>query len=439
MKPLFLPGTWDISRTFQTFQISRQVASILVAILLAKSTLSIEDIGQYEQLLFLGHILTFFWLQGLIQGFVAASPREDKTNQRFLEQLAAGLLLFIGSILGGLSWVWAGPFSHLFTGGVVQIIYWQLFVFFFLPTQITSLVEHVYLLRNDQQGLFKWTLFSSAGLILAFILPVWWVGTLEAGIYGLMVYASIRLVWMMLLIRPVFSIRDAGNLLTRWSALSIPLIGYAIAGGATVIVDGWIINNHFQDARVFAIFRYGARELPFSMAFASGVGTAAIALLATQWTTGLDDLKHRVSRLSHLLFPITLVLIATSHWWFTRLFSPDFAASAEVFNIYLMIIVSRVILTSPLITAKGNTGVILLIGLIELLVNVVLSLIFVHYWGIAGVAAATVIAYMFEKVVHLVYIQWKYNLRPSSYLPVWTILGYSILMIMTYVLVHLFL
>ncbi|MEZ5032210.1 MAG: hypothetical protein R2787_12460 [Saprospiraceae bacterium] len=52
----------DRSRVFQLFQVARQGATVLIAILLAKSDLSLGDIGQYEQLLFLGYTLTFFWL-----------------------------------------------------------------------------------------------------------------------------------------------------------------------------------------------------------------------------------------------------------------------------------------------------------------------------------------------------------------------------------------
>lgn len=421
---------------FQTFQISRQIGSILIAILIAKSTLNLNDIGQYEQLLFLGYILTFFWLQGLLQGFVASYPSTKEADKRHLEQMAAGLLMLIGLALGLLSWILASPFSELFTGGVVQPSLWQLFAFFLIPTQVTSLVEHVYLLREDKRSLLVWTVFTSLGMILALILPVWWFGTLHAGIWGLIIYAILRLIWMAALIRPRFALLKSIHVLGEWGRLSIPLIGYAIAGGATVIVDGWIINHHYHDAQVFAIFRYGARELPFSMALASGVGTAAIALLVSNWSTGLRDLKARIVRLCHLMFPVTLLLMVSSNWWFIKLFSPDFAASAQIFNIYLMILISRVILTSPLMTARRHTTAMLTIGVLELLVNIVLSLIFVQYWGISGVAWATVIAYTFEKLAQMVFIRRVYKLSPSSYLPTGLILGYSILMILAFVLVQ---
>ncbi len=430
-------GQWDISRSFQTFQISRQIGSILVAILLAKSGLDLDDIGQYEQLLFLGYILTFFWLQGLIQGFVASYSKGDqKDDRQHIEQVAGGLLILIGGGLGIVSWLLAGPFSALFTGSVVRPDMWHLFALFFIPTQVSSLVEHVYLLREEKKGLFAWTLYTSLGMVIALILPVWWFGTLQAGIWGLIFYATLRMAWMVLLIRPKLLLGKSLHVLNEWGRLSIPLIGYAMAGGATVIVDGWIINHHYHDARVFAIFRYGARELPFSLALASGVGTAAIALLATNWSAGLIDLKIRVTRLCHILFPITLVCIATSHWWFTKIFSSDFAGSAHIFNIYLMILISRVIMTSPLLTAKRHTTAILTIGLLELLVNIILSLIFVQYWGIAGVAWATVIAYTFEKLANMYFIHRTYNLAPSSYVPTRLVIGYSALMILVYILVQ---
>ncbi len=424
---------WDISRVFQFFQITRQVSTILIAILLAKSSLGVEEIGLYEQLLFLGYTLSFFWLNGLTQGFMAVHTRLDAEIQAHLERLVSGSFLMIGLCMGILSWICSIWLSHVFTGGVVQSESWTLFALFFFPFQITSLVEHLYLVRKNKAGLMSWSVFSSIILIVCLLIPIWIWDSLQAGLWGLVCYGWMRMIWMFTLVRPSFSFQHHLEVIKQWGKISWPLIGYGIAGGATVVVDGWIINDHYQDASIFAIFKYGARELPFSLALASAVGTASISVLVTHWSTGLEEIKRRITRVSHILFPITFFLVATSSWWFSKLFTEAFAESGMIFNIYLMILVSRIILTGPILTAKGATPVILWTGVLELLVNVCLSLVFIQYWGIAGVAWGTVIAYTFEKVVHMVYLKYKWQVSVSQYLPTKLIALYTTILVGIYI------
>ncbi|MEM6380686.1 MAG: hypothetical protein AAF705_21055, partial [Bacteroidota bacterium] len=58
-------------KALQVFHLLRQGAVILVAIVFANSTLAVEVIGNYEQLLYIGYTISFFWVAGLIQGFLS--------------------------------------------------------------------------------------------------------------------------------------------------------------------------------------------------------------------------------------------------------------------------------------------------------------------------------------------------------------------------------
>ena len=54
----------------------------------------------------------------------------------------------------------------------------------------------------------------------------------------------------------------------------------------------------------------------------------------------------------------------------------------------------------------------------ELVVNVALSLILVQFFGIAGIAIATFIAYLFEKIYLAIIVKTKLNIAVSDYIPV---------------------
>ncbi|MBP6826421.1 MAG: hypothetical protein KA165_07670, partial [Saprospiraceae bacterium] len=65
---LSFSGHLSTSRALQIFQVMRMGAVILTSILLAKSGLDTAGIGNYEMLLYIGTTLTFFWVNGLLQG-----------------------------------------------------------------------------------------------------------------------------------------------------------------------------------------------------------------------------------------------------------------------------------------------------------------------------------------------------------------------------------
>jgi len=69
-------------------------------------------------------------------------------------------------------------------------------------------------------------------------------------------------------------------------------------------------------------------------------------------------------------------------------------------------------------------------------VNIGLSLLFIQYWGIYGVAMATVIAYALDKGVLMWFVRRKMQFRLSQYqhLPMW--LGYSLLLVAVFVVME---
>lgn len=423
----------DRSRVFQLFQVARQGATVLIAILLAKSDLSLGDIGQYEQLLFLGYTLTFFWLTGLLQGFVVLYPQIEDEGRRLLEKNAVGLFLTVAGGLLVLTWIFVQGFSEWLTGGVVQHHQWMLFSVFFFSYQISSLVEHIYLVRDQVRRLIQWMVSSTILILMAFLIPVWTAGSLEAGLIGLAGFGVFRLIWLCALAWPSFRLFGDARL-RNWVKTSLPLMGYAITGGAAVVIDGWIINAHYQDAQIFALYRYGARELPFSLPLAAALGTAAITRLLADQQSGFHELRTRVARLSHLLFPVTALVMLTSPWWFVRVFNPDFMESTSIFNLYLLILISRMVFTGPILMSMNATRFIFVTGIFELAVNAGLSLIFIRYWGIQGVALATILAYAFEKLVHVVYLCKIRGIPPSAYIPFQPVAIYSILLILVYLI-----
>jgi O-antigen/teichoic acid export membrane protein len=153
-----------------------------------------------------------------------------------------------------------------------------------------------------------------------------------------------------------------------------------------------------------------------------------------QLKENLEKLKQSVTRLTHFLFPLTAILLLVSHPLFPVIFNPKFAESATIFNIYLLIIISRLLLPQTLLNGLQISKPIMNAALLELILNVVLSFILVRFFGIAGIAFATFIAFLFEKMYLSVVVKKKLNVSVSEYIPVkiYSIYSASIIVIFVF-------
>ena len=154
---------------------------------------------------------------------------------------------------------------------------------------------------------------------------------------------------------------------------------------------------------------------------------------ADQLKQNLQKLKQSVTRLTHFLFPLTAVLLLVSHPLFPIIFNPKFAESATIFNIYLLIIISRLLLPQTLLNGLQISKPIMNAAFLELILNVVLSFILVRFFGIAGIAFATFVAFLFEKMYLSIVVKRKLNVGISEYIPIKIYSIYSVTILVVFI------
>ncbi len=74
----------------------------------------------------------------------------------------------------------------------------------------------------------------------------------------------------------------------------------------------------------------------------------------------------------------------------------------------------------------------MLVAGLELSVNFGLSILFVHQFGLVGIAFATVIASILDKLVLMVWLKSSEGILPTSYWPWKWHLGYSVVIGLAY-------
>ena len=422
----------DNVRSLQAFQILRFGAVILTNILLAKSGLGIQEIGIYETLIFLGTGISFFWVSGLLKGMLTTYPDLNEVERR--EFFVNVFLVFCGMSVLVVS------VFFLFKNAVIQgltnyesLPHYNLLCLYVLLNTPTFLVEYIYLLTNQPRKIVGFGLYAFGLYVVAVILPIILGFGIEGSLYGLIFLAATKLIWTLILLAQYGRFRINSAILRPYLWLSFPLtLNILVAGGAEYI-DGVIIHRFF-DSGVFAVFRYGARELPLALALTTAFSSAMIPRVAENLQVGLSEIKAQSQGFMKWLFWISIGLMFAAPVLFPIVFNPDFKDSALIFNIYLLLLISRVLFPQTILIGLKKTGFILWVSVIELVINVALSLILVQMMGLIGVAVATVIAFACEKIMMIAYNYFQLKIPLKSYLNVRMYVLYSGLLVGSFLL-----
>ncbi|MFP4489672.1 MAG: polysaccharide biosynthesis C-terminal domain-containing protein, partial [Bacteroidales bacterium] len=88
-----------------------------------------------------------------------------------------------------------------------------------------------------------------------------------------------------------------------------------------------------------------------------------------------------------------------------------------------------------IIIGRKKTGVAMTAALIELTLNIPLSLWLVTDYGSVGVALATFVVYFLGKAYIAGYLWVKMKIKPADYIPLLTFIIYSVLLTILFVLI----
>lgn len=419
---------------YQINLILRQASFIFLSILLVKSGVSTPEIGVFETLIFISSTVSFFWLNAFLQGTLVQYPSISDIEKPvlkfniFLFTNVFSILVFLILIL------LKTPFLSFFTGQP-DLPYYNIFCLYILFNLPPYLLESFWTAENRPFQILTYAIVSHFMLPLSITFPIWLGYGFEISIWGMVIVSLIRYIWMLKSIHQngVFTISP--DFIKSFFVLCLPLVGYTFLGGFVTTFSNWLVNWHFEgDKTLFAIYRFGAREFPLSLALATGMSSAIVPILASA-RIGKDNLsllKGKSVRLWHWLFPISIVLIISSEWLFKTVFSKDYSDSANIFNIYLLLLLSRALFPQSILLALKATSLILKISIIETVFIIILSYILVFPLGLAGIAWATVAGFLLEKLLMIIILKKKYDIGFQDYTDVKLYVLYSLLLIAAY-------
>lgn len=391
-----------------------------------------SQIGHYEMLLFLTNLLATFWITGMIQALLPLYGKFQIDGQK------SSVLFNAFILITGLS-VLSGAIAFLIKGllfkvdGIASLPFYNLVILYLTLSTPTLLIEYIYLLKDKPRQMIIYGVITHALQVLLIIGPLLIDKNIEYSVYGLIAISAIRIIWLIILIYKNSALTINKEFLKEHTKQGFPLaLKYLISSSGTYI-DQAIITTHF-DSATFAIYRFGAREIPLIVLMTTGLSTSLLSDFgnSVQLKSALKELKQKSLQLMHLLFPIAILTIILSRPLFPIIFSPEFAESANILMIYALIITSRAIFPQTVTMGLQHNGIALLASIVEMVLNIALSLLLLIPFGIEGVAMATVIVYLMEKVFLAYYNQVKLGISFKEYTPVRPFVLFSITTIAVY-------
>jgi O-antigen/teichoic acid export membrane protein len=422
----------------------KPVIFLIISIAYTKSSLSTEDIGQWEMFMFISGLITFFWVTGIIQSLLPLYHRNktyrkmgdngvDKSPEIFNAFL---LLCFFSLLFFILGHSLKGSFSVFHHKGNVPYI--NLLLLYILLNSPVQIIEYIYLLNNRSYRIFQYGLYTFTAQLVFILTPLLLGKGIIWSIYGLLLITFFRWIWLIILLRRYTEMKISVDFIREHLYLGVPLILTTLISGSGQYIDGVIISAVYRDPASFAIFRYGAKEFPLVLMLANGLNAALLSEFATRekMKESIEIIKVKSEKLMHLLFPATMVMMLIARWIYPLMFRQDFERSSGIFLVYALLIIPRLVFPQTIVVGRKKTHITLIAAFIEIVVNVALSLLMIK-WGykLVGVAVSTFVAYVISNLFLVLYVWFKMKIKPSEYIPIKVFAIYSFLIGILFILI----
>ena len=426
----------------QTFQFLRFLCFLVISSYFAKASLSLDIIGNWESLLFISGALSYFWVTGILQSFLPLSQRSmafvqrPRTDDKSPELFNAFILLLTFSIAFALLILLMYGYSTVHTG-TSKIPFPFLLVIYFILSNTSPLIEHIFLIQNKPLHIFWYGIISWTVQVLAVCIPVFLGMGLQSAVWGLIFANALRFLFLLFLLSRYAEFKFSMPFILNNLYVGYPIMFSALLSGSSQYVDSLVATIAF-DAEKFAIFRFGCKELPFVVMMTSGLHNALIPAFSVKKNIPsiLAEIKRKSRQQMHILYPLSILVMLFSNKIYGQwLFSPNFYRGADVFMVYQLMIISRVVFPQTILIGLKKTHILMWASVIAIVIDIPLALFLVQHYNVVGIALASGLIHILEKFILMWYNYRELGISPKTYTPLTWYAFYSILIGIVFVLI----
>ncbi len=416
--------------SLQIFQLLRYVANILISVFFAKSYLSTKEIGIYESFIFYFSIFTFFWLNGLIQSILTLSKKAESKKKLIVLTFNNLIIVLIFSVLSSLFVLLFLPEQFFNKTSELNL----LFALYLFLTPSTWLIEYIILLNKKYRILVLYGLLNFmlqlllVGLIPIFHFPFIWI------FYGMIIIMIAKWLILSLFLFDAIAKTFSWQIIQQILNNSWPLVLTAILTSSAVFIDGLIISIRFDESQ-FAVFRYGAKEFPLFLIMATSFSNSLLTRFSAknEMSAVLNEIKYESRKMIKILFPVSILLLIISQYIYPLVFNSDFYESYKIFDVYLLLVVSRFVFPQTIFIGLQKNKFVLKAGFLELIINIISSIILIRYFGIIGVAFGTIIAFYAEKIILIYFVNKNLAIKPAEFIDTKMLFIFSIILWLVFI------
>jgi O-antigen/teichoic acid export membrane protein len=400
-----------------------------------------DEIGNFELMMLIVSALSYFWVTGIIQSFLPLYNNNSifKTRTHFREKSPE---IFNTFLLLGFFSVGFALFIFLLRNNIYvykdlrTVPYVIPLVIYFILSNVTPLIEYIYYVRYRPFQIVNYVFWTSAAqvfLVCGAVIAKFGIGM---AIWALVGVSVVKFIWLLVLLERYAKFTFSFQYIKLHLRLGMPLIASCLLSGSSQYIDGFVASWTSLPER-FAIFRYGAKELPFASSLANGLGNGLLTQFSSpdKMQKAMYELKTKSLKMMHYLFPVTIVVMLFSKWIFGHLFNEHFLRSADVFMVYLLMIISRMVFPQTILIGLQKTRIVFWASVLEIIINIITSLWLTSYYGIVGIALGTALIHVLEKFFLIGYNYYALKISPTKYIPIIWYLFYSIVLGITFVLI----
>ncbi len=411
-------GVFTLSRAVTI--ITQLLAGVVLAHVLTKEA---NAIVSYLVLTLYATALAFgqLGLPDSVFFFFEKMPAQNrKAFTLMLAKMLALLAIAAGVIMLAVGWFGAEKEGY----AELRTLIWVMMAMLLLELPTTP-VPNV-LIALDRAKTAAWfNVFTGVAQFIAMTIPLLLPDPVKAIPIGLLIYSGLRFAVSASIFQKLFKqeplIAMPSGTVSEVLRYSIPLslaqIFWMLNKQLDKQVVQWLLPN-----TVFAVYQYGAMELPIIPTIAYTVSAVMMTQLVGHHLRGekaaLLGLWYKsVEKVSVIVLPLVMIFLVAAEEFIALLLPEDYADAVIPFRIYTFILLQRVASYSNMQKALGSTAPITHAAILLFTINALLSVPLVLWLGMAGPPLAALIANIFSLWYALRNIQQLLKIRFSEVFP----------------------
>lgn len=355
--------------------------------------LSYEENGTYGQVIFIVSFVVVLLSLGLPQIInVYLSDEKQSKNQTYSSSLISSIILgAIGFIL-----------LYFFSSSIGSFLKNDQFAPLIKIYSVSLLVQGAGIIINTYL-VFEGKVKTSISLILISNLVKIALVTLSIQLYWSLEYAFIGIAishFLYFALGILFTWKRITSRITKTHIFDQIKYGFPL-GVTSIVAIGILYTDSLMVSKIlgtkqFAIYRNGAMEVPFISSIFGSIAAIIMPEITKLWNKKeflvLIDLKKKVIKNSiYLIYPILIFLLFKSNSIIVLYLGENYAESALIFTIFNFTLLLRINDYSDILIASKNGKAILFYYTITLILNALLNVLFIYFWGVIGAAISTVL------------------------------------------------